>query len=221
MVTRALLLGYGIGSGVPLWALAALVVGSVTPGWGLVGVGLLLLWTRPERLHEGDVAFYNSVASELRGGAGLRSALARSGRFLDADARRRLERLTAAGRPMVEVAGVIEAAVPRFGVAAGSAVRVSGRVGGRAADVFASLARAAAREQELDDEIRSASAHGRLSALIIGGIPLLLSSVMVLTGRTGLVADSGAVGLVLALAGWTLIVTGVTAVFVIVRRSRQ
>jgi Flp pilus assembly protein TadB len=92
--------------------------------------------------------------------------------------------------------------MPINGHRAAAALRIAGVAGGRSADVFARLADRAAEEEDLRRERRALTTQVRLSAVIVGGLPL----VSLLAGGAGRVldlVDSGRGGAAVAGVGLT------------------
>ncbi len=115
--------------------------------------------------------YFAAVHAELRAGASIREALAEaaSGQGPTLAGVRRLAR---SGASLDEVADEL-ARLPATGAAAGAAVRVAAHSGGRAAAVFLRLADRAAQEADLARQRRVLTTQARLSAGIVGGLPLL------------------------------------------------
>ena len=146
-----------------------------------------------------EVRFLNSIHAELRGGASLRWALA-SAAAAEADPEvHAVQRLALAGVPLVEIA-------PRLyrlsvnGQRLTAALQVAAIAGGRSADIFARLAERAAEEADLAREKRALTAQARMSAAVVGGLPLLW---MIFGGldRLRTLTDAGGLGTAVAIAG--------------------
>lgn len=152
-----------------------------------------------------------ALASELRGGATLRSALG----TLSAP----VARLSLAGRPVEELVAAIEDALPRHGQMVGAIALLADRLGGSVAVMFEELAVAALEVDELAREVRVATAPAYLQGAIVGGIPLLALIRLLASGGLGVLAASGPAGTAVAVAGVGLISLGVVTVAVLVRRS--
>lgn len=152
-----------------------------------------------------------ALASELRGGATLRSALGTLSTPL--------ARLALAGRPVEELVAAIEEALPRHGQMVGAVALLADRLGGSVAVMFEELAVAALEVDELAREVRVATAPAYVQGAIVGGIPVLALVRLVASGGLGALAASGPAGSAVAVAGVGLISLGVVTVAVLVRRS--
>lgn len=165
-----------------------------------------------------EAAFLQGVALELRAGSSLRAALE------SASQRTRERRLLApirlarAGAPMGDIAEGLRSAMPRYGRVAGAAIHTAGLTGGRVADVFEGLAQIAADDRELARERRAAAAQARVSAWIVGGLPIGFLGFGLATGRLGSLLQTG-VGIGIVSVGLALLLAGSVAVAVMLRRS--
>lgn len=166
-----------------------------------------------------EVAFCNALAAELRGGASLRSGLEDAARRAPEIHLGRAVRQLRAGVPIEHVAADIETSLPTNGVLAGAAVRLVARTGARAADTFDALAERAAFGAELARERRTLTAQARLSALVVGGGPLLFALFLLVSGRARTLWEHGAVGIGIGVAGLGLEVLGLVAVVLVLRRA--
>lgn len=147
-----------------------------------------LRWRRP-RPELDEVRFLAAIAAELAGGASLRTALADAAAGEDRPSLAAVVQLARCGAPWAMVAGALEG-LPINGGRAATAVRVAGLSGGRSADVFLRLSDRAVEEAELRREQRALTTQVRLSALIVGSLPV----VSLLFGGGGRVADLLALG---------------------------
>ena len=166
-----------------------------------------------------EVAFCNAVAAELRGGASLRIALMDAARRApEIDLGAALRRLRA-GVPIEHVAPDIERSLPANGALAGAAVRLVARTGARAADTFDALAERAAFGADVARERRTLTAQARLSAVVVGGGPLVFALFLLLTGRARTLWEHGAVGIGIGVAGMGLEILGLIVVVAVLRRG--
>ncbi len=214
---RALAVGLLVLSGAPRPFIGLLLAGLVQPVLGLALIYTLSLRHRtgPEAGSR-DAHFCGLVAAELRSGVSLRKALeAAAVDAGDAD----LERLCTSGRPYSELAAGTARLLPVVGPAAGAAVLLAGKVGGRVAGSFEALGRMADDEEEMCRERRTATAQVRASAILIASLPPLLLAMLVATGRTEVLGASGASGLGMMAAGAVLIVAGLVLIWGIVRAA--
>ncbi|MDJ0953561.1 MAG: type II secretion system F family protein [Acidimicrobiia bacterium] len=115
--------------------------------------------------------YFAAVHAELRAGASVREALAQAASGQGA-VLAGVHRLATSGASLDEVAAELSR-LPTMGAAADAAVRVAAHSGGRAAAVFLRLADRAASEADLARQRRVLTAQARLSAGIVGGLPLL------------------------------------------------
>ena len=142
-------------------------------------VALLILsvpsWERIRSRHRrsqlDEHQFYAAVHAEMRGGASLRRALADAAAGHDAAELRAVRRAASSGAPIAGIAAGLRS-LPGSGDRAAVAVRVAARSGGMAADVFLRLADRASEDAELARQRRVLTTQARMSALIVGGLPL-------------------------------------------------
>jgi Flp pilus assembly protein TadB len=174
-----------------------------------------LLAMRPEE----EAAWLRSLAAELSAGATLRAALAAAA--VDVPRLERVVRLAAGGSPLEEVAGHVAAALPTAGPSAAAAIDIVARSGGRAAAVFAELAAQADAKAELAAERRAATAQARLSATVVGALPLGALAMLLVSGRAAALLGGGGVGSLILIAGIGLQVLGLAAVVAMVRRAAR
>lgn len=165
-----------------------------------------------------EAVFLQAVALELRAGATVRSALDSAslrtpGLPLDG-----ATRLARAGAPMADVAGFLAAALPRYGAMTAAAIDTAGMTGGRVASVFDALAQIAVEDLELARERRAVTAQARISALIVGGLPVLFLGFGVVSGRLGALLETG-IGVWIVGVGLTLVVVGCGSVAFMLRRA--
>jgi len=132
-----------------------------------------LIATRRRAAPVDEVRFFATIAADLRAGSSIRSALADAAAGQDDPALVVVGRKAVTGEPLDEV-GASLAELPINGPRAAAAVRVVALAGGRAADVFSRLADRAAEEAHLRRERRVLSAQSRLSAVVIGGLPVVV-----------------------------------------------
>lgn len=141
----------------------------------LTAIAVLLLLARPEwsprrwrhtRGRPDDQQLAAAIHAELAAGSSLRNAVAAAaGHRPDLAS---VRRLALAGAPIESVAAVLG---PSERLAA--AVVVAARSGGRAATVFSRLADRAAADAELARQKRVLTTQARMSAVVVGVMPLL------------------------------------------------
>ena len=130
-------------------------------------------------------------------------------------------RLAVAGQPLERVAAALGEALPSLGALTASAIRTAGFTGGKAADVFDGLALLATEELGLVRERRAATAQTRFSAWIVGGIPVAYLLYAGLGGKLAALQTAGPVGIVLPIVGLLLLVGGIGAMWVLLRRAER
>lgn len=165
-----------------------------------------------------EAAWLAAVAAELRGGASLRIALCAAAADAPAIDFRRVIRLAGAGAAIDQVAAEVARVLPRRGSTVGAALSLAGCAGGRAAAVFERLAGAAWDEAEALRQRSTLTAQARLSAWIVGGLPVVAVAALALSGRLGVVLASGPMGAAAMGLGMALELAGLTTVLVTVRR---
>ncbi len=153
--------------------------------------------------------FYATVHSEMRAGASLRQALAGAAAAQDVPALATVRGKAMAGAPMAEIAASLNA-LPGGARQAEMSLRVAARSGGRAAAVFLRLADRAAADADAGRQRRALTAQSRLSALVVGGLPLVWL-VFGGVGRLRSLIDSG--GAAVAVAGLGMEALGVVLVW--------
>ena len=161
----------------------------------LLGIGVVM---RPHfglRLHRSSTAvdeqrFLAAVHAELRAGASLRWALADAAAAQDSPILAATRRLAAAGAPIQEVADVLRS-LPVNGRRLATAIEVVAISGGRSANLFLRLADRAAADADLARQRRTLTTQARMSALVVGGMPILWMAFGGL-GRLQLLVESGA-----------------------------
>jgi tight adherence protein B len=216
-------LAAGLVIGAPLPALAVLGLAAWQP---VLTLGTLVVWAVVARgkapSYEGhEAAYLQAIAGQLRAGSTLRHAICTAAPDSGFLPLRPAMRLAAAGQPLDRVADELTAAMPRLGSLTASSVRTVGVTGGRAADVFDSLALLAREEMELVRERRAATAQGRFSALIVGGIPVAYLGYASLTGKLAGLVSAGPVGTVLFALGILFLGSGILAMWAILQAAER
>ena len=222
MVT-ATLLASGLIVGVPWPVVALLALGTVGPlpvvaAMGALGAWVVMSGGPPRDLCQEEAVWLAGVAAELRAGASLRGAL-----IAAADRVQNIElgdvvRLSVAGAPYGSIAAAVDKAMPGRRLV-GPTLGLAGRSGGRAAAVLDRLAMRAWADVAAERQRRTLGAQARLSAWVVGGLPVAATIVLVLTGRLGRLIGSGLAGGVVLGAGLVLQLAGIAAVVVLLRRS--
>lgn len=152
-----------------------------------------------------EARFYMAVSSALESGTSLPRAIA-----IASDGSPQLAglRLAAAGGAPDEIA--LALSVLPGGKGAGAAVRVATRSGGKAAEVFLRLAERAMADADAVRQRRVLTAQARLSAAIVGGLPLVWLALGGVARLQNLVAGGGAP---IAVLGLGMQATGVALVW--------
>ena len=168
------------------------------------------------RLPVAEADFLRGMAAEVDAGASIRQAVIAAADRAPVLALAPAVRLAAAGRPAPDVACRLQAALPLNGRMAAVAYQMVAETGARASDVFAGLAVRAADAGDLERERRALTAQTRLSAWLVGGLPVAATVALEVTGRgPGL---TGAGGLLTAI-GVGLIGLGGLIVWLMVRST--
>lgn len=182
--------------------LVSLVVAMAVLAWG-GGGGL-----RRRRRHRpvDEVQLLSAILAELQAGASLRLALANAAGSVDDPAISDVSRLALSGAPVADIAPHFSH-LPSNGARLEAALRMAAQVGGRSADIFARLTERAIEESALAREKRALTTQARMSAGIVGGLPVL----WFLFGgvdRVAALAAAGGPGLAIAVAGVAMEVSG-------------
>ncbi len=211
-------LAWGLVSGAPVQVLVLVALAIYQPWIALALLGALTVFGR-EKTGVDEGAFLQAVAAELRGGASLRAALAEA-----ADPVRSLRsaaRGARAGQPLGQVAGLLSTGLPRYGRLTATAVRIAGRTGGRVASTFDELALLAAEDLQIEGERKAATAQARLSAWIVGGLPVAYLVFALRRGHLAVLWNTGNAGMVVLGLGGLFLVSGTVAVAALVRRAAR
>lgn len=206
---------------------AVLVLGLVvlSPRLFLVGAlawGAYSWWTRSKGRSgpDDEAELLRAISAELSSGSSLRVALNDASarvRAIDATAAVRLSR---AGAPFDAVATELQRSLPTNGRLAAAALRLSARSGARVASVFDALASRASGAADLARETRAATAQARMSAGVVGLVPIGFTVLLIVSGSAASPLASGTPGLLLAGAGAGLQIAGLRVVAFMLRRGR-
>lgn len=115
--------------------------------------------------------FYLAVHSELRSGASLRQAIAAAALRQDHRVLADIHLVAGSPAPLAAVAAALRP-LPN-GAAAALATIVAAESGGKAADVFLRLAERARADRDLERTRTTLTTQARLSAAIVGSLPVL------------------------------------------------
>ncbi|MGI9648527.1 MAG: type II secretion system F family protein [Acidimicrobiia bacterium] len=159
--------------------------------------------------------FLRGVASEIDAGSSVRQAvMAGAARAPDLTLAPAIH-LAAAGRPAAQIAARLQEALPVNGRLSAAAYTMVAESGAEASAVFSGLALRAAAAGELERERRVLTAQARLSALLVGGLPVAVTILMIGLGRG---PDLEGAGAVVTALGVGLIITGGLLVWLMVGR---
>ncbi len=208
-------------AGVPWPIVALLGLAHVAPWPAIamfaVAVGLAIR-SRPRVAGVADEASWlAAIAAELRSGASLRTALHTVASAAPSVPTAGLARLAEAGAPVERMAAEAVVALPSRGRAVAAALSIAGTAGGRVAVVFERLAADAWAEVETSRAMVALTAQARLSAWVVGGLPLVVLGILALSGRLDLVLGSGTVGVSVMALGLALEIAGVVVVLALVK----
>ena len=195
----------------------------------LSGLGLLVISLRPRRALprpptvagvEDEIAFASSVAGATRSGSSLRRALGDGLVVLPAPNVAGITRRLQTGAPMARLLPDIAAALPTTGPSVAATLALAADDGGAVAPLFDRIAETGHRRLQLDRQRRAALAQSRLSASIVGGLPIVASALMLVTGRFGAVFRFGGIATAALVAGFFLQLLGLAVIGLILRRGR-
>lgn len=160
-----------------------------------------------------EIQLLAAVVAALRAGHSLRTAIAVA---LDSDADfAAAGRLARIGAPITEV-GTALAGLPTNGKRIRAALAVLELTGGRAVAVFDRLLARAVGEAELARQRRQLTAQARASASVVAALPVV-ATVMSSGRQVAALAQSGAIGLTMTVAGVLLQVAGLAVVWRLAR----
>lgn len=217
----AVLLAAAVVVGVPWPVTGLLAVGAAGTRPALAATAAIAVWaavTQDRRdTTEEEAVWLGGVAAELRAGASLRGALIAAAdrvRWIDTA---HVVRLAEAGAPHGMLAVAIQAALPGRALVAPT-LRIAGVSGGRAAAVFDRLAARVWEDVGAARHHRTLTAQARLSAWVVGGLPMLGTLVLAATGGLAAVVAAGPAGVAVMATGLVLETAGIAGVVVLLRR---
>lgn len=216
---EAMAVATGLAIGID-WRVIALVSGAIwapVPSAVAVTVAVLVGRRLADRARSGrDLRFVESVAGELRAGASLRASLQAACVGLDGAGAivRRLD----VGEPLETAISGLGDLLPSVGHLVESAVTVGAR-GGRMLPIFEELMVHAASEAAATAELRTALAPIRASLTVLVGAPAAYLVWSALTGRLWRLLEQPG-GLGLATVGAIVFMSGLAAMFLLMRRRR-
>jgi Flp pilus assembly protein TadB len=143
----------------------ALLAAAVYLPYVVVGLTILYAWkSRPEEDSRPSL-FCEGVASELRAGASLRSALTNAATSVRTGVR-------FPGSSMTEVASQVAEEFPAIGDELRLTITNAGRTGADTAALFDEIGSLALAQAEIRREVRTATAPGRATALVLVAAPV-------------------------------------------------
>ncbi len=202
------------------WEAAVLMAALVVPVPLVLALLGLIVAARAKPRLSPEIRFHQTVAARLRAGASLRIALADAAEDDPALELRQVARRLRAGHPVEELGPQTARRLPETGPLAAAAIEFSAMSGGGAIGAFEVMAEIAAEEMEVRREVAAGAAPAWLAVWIIGGAPVLVIGLLIVTGRVGRLLDSAG-GQVSVAAGLMLVMAGVAAVGALARRALQ
>lgn len=202
----------------PLAVVVVVAVVAVAPVWGLalaIPMGAFHVWrSRSRRSTEHDAApFLRSTMADVAAGRTLRQAIADSTSSVVDD---RVRRLCVAGAPMSDVASALAPSLGGAGTAFVGLVHASDVTGGSPVGALATMLDQVEATASLAREQRVAVAQARISAVVVGVVPLLLAVVMVIV--RGVPEPGGAIVVGVMAIGACLMALGAAVVFAMSQR---
>ena len=221
IVTIAAVVVVMLAVGVDIRVASIVLIAMVSPVAGIIGAIAMGAWAlvrrpvgRRRRTSAADSSLLTSLASSTAAGSTVRQALLDGdGRFVSDETMRRC----AVGRPMAEIARSMRSSVPGIGREVAAVLELSEETGARIAPTLHDLAEHARAREQLRRDQRVAVAQARLSAWVVGVIPL--SVALILTVVRGIPEPGGAVILVPMVVGGTMMAIGAATVFVLSNRA--
>lgn len=217
-----LIAGAALLAGAPPLGVAALMAAS---NWPLPAASILLVLIARQVFRERqlevspEVELLVGLGTELRAGASLRMALSSASSGLPGlDS---VRRSAMSGRPMSELASLVEQNLPGHGRMIAAALRLAASVGGSVAPLFEELASQVIDADELRRERRVAMAPAVAQGVILAGIPLVAAARLVASGRIWQMAAGSPVSLVMIAAGIALILAGSLVILLLIRRAAR
>ena len=198
-----------------IWARAPIVLVAlgVLAVWNpvliLVMAAAWAVWSHRRRRGgvdpDAESDFLRAIASEARAGAAPRVALAAAIERVPRLGLGHAGRMALVGLSIDRVASSVASALPDGGRLVAAALRLASTSGGRLAGLMDRLAVHAAERGRLERERRALTAQARLSAGIVGVLPLALVGLLTATGRlpplTGTAGVVAVVGIGMQAAG--------------------
>lgn len=205
--------------GAPVSVVALVGIAMVAPVWGLVlavPVGALHWWRhgRPPSRSRDIAPFLRSVTADVSAGRTLRQAIAGStSSIVDGHVRR----LCGAGAPMGDVASALAPRLGGAGAAFVGLVTATEITGGSPVMALSTMLDQVEATSSLARDQRVAVAQARISAFVVGVVPLVLALVLLVV--RGVPEPGGAIVIGTMACGACLMLAGAVAVFAMSRRT--
>ena len=205
--------------GAPPRVIALVGVAMVIPMWGLVlavPVVAFVWWRRrrSETRSPGAASFLRSVTADVSTGRTLRQAIADSPSPIVDD---RVRRICHAGAPMGEVASALAPRLEGAGAAFVGLVTATEITGGSPVVALSTMLDQVEARSSLARDQRVAVAQARISAFVVGVVPLALALALVI--MRGVPEPGGAIVVGIMACGAVLMLAGAVSVFMMSRRT--
>jgi tight adherence protein B len=166
-----------------------------------------------------EVQFAATVAAELRVGRALRQALLDALDGIPTRPAVELRRHLVSGTPLVRAAAGVSQVLPDSGPMVVAAIRMAAESGGAVAPLFDRIADQQIGALAIDRERRAATAQIRLSAIVIGVLPLVVTGLMLVTGRLGALVQTGSFGVGVVALGASMQIVGLAVISLLIRSA--
>lgn len=181
-----------------------------------LAVVAFVVWKQDRGRGARPAIFCDGVAAELRSGANLRDALASAASSADASA---VAKLAQSGAPLTDVAASLREEYPSIGHELELTVAATARTGSRGADLFDEIGSLAIAQDEVEREVRIATAPARATAAVFLLAP---AAYLLFQARSGTLSSLFAAPgqRTAAILGLSLFLAGMAAAAAVVWRSR-
>ncbi|MEX1125908.1 MAG: hypothetical protein WD895_10645 [Acidimicrobiia bacterium] len=211
----ALIIGWGVLAGVDHRRTLLLLAVFMAP---LLVAGLIAVhaWRARPRVSTRAAVFCEAVAGELRSGASLRYALERAANSVGAQT---LEQMSRDGLPLSDLALAAGQEFEGIGVEVAAVIERISPLGSPAAALFDEMAVLSLAQIEVAQEVLTATAPARATAVVLLLVPLVAIGSVTINGRIGGYLSTSAQR-VSAAIGLALIVLGIGVAGAILRRAQ-
>jgi Flp pilus assembly protein TadB len=213
-MSELLVISWAVVAGVDRRVVAILGVAMLLPFLAMAAIGIHALLNRP-RTSTRSAVFCESVARELRSGASLRVAIGEAAGSVGA---RDVLKALDSGALLIDVVADLRHEFPEIGHEIEVLVAAVADAGSAAAPLFQELGDLALSQVEMTEEIRTATAPARASALVLVGLPVVYLGHQLSTGAIADVLGNPAQQSV-AVAGVLLAGIGLVASLLLVRKA--